>query len=136
MTQLQHYGECTKMLSTSMTPTLRVHGGQRSAGQRLVHTEWLKSGHTTLSMHYPGRELIPLPKKPSNADDLDPSLFKIGFVSFKVSTKKFSACIRLSILLYFTVGDSLRFCAIEQISKYVESLTIGRKGVRFPHGPD
>ncbi len=28
------------------------------------------------------------------------------------------------------------FVRFEQISKYVESLTIGRKGVRFSHGPD
>lgn len=44
-----------------------------------------KCAHTTLSMQYPSRELTPLPVKPTNADSLDSSLYKIGFVSFKVS---------------------------------------------------
>ncbi len=36
----------------------------------------------------------------------------------------------------FTVSDSVSWCAVAQISKYVESLAIARKGVWFSHGPD
>ncbi len=53
-----------------------------------------KSAHTMLNMQYPGHDLAPLPAKPTNEDALDPSLYKVGFVSFKVGVRQFNALIQ------------------------------------------